>query len=453
MQRDRVAYAPRSQARLMKRSDRIIKKLVSWAVAALYHRVEVRQEPGLTLSGPQLANASHFGGFTDPLLLIYTMDRVPRFVARDVIWKTPGAKQVMNWVGAIPVHKREDGEGSSNDTMFASTYAALHTGELITIFPEGITVDDPSIATIKTGSARIALGARAAGVSGIKLISAGIHYENKAALRSEVFIDIGWEMDLDSEVTERVEPGEAQDSSNRDLVRGLTDEMELRLRQAAPDFDDWKTARSLSSAANVALRGRGKHETDVGHGDRERLARLLDDAPERETAAVTEAMEIYQADLDAMGFTDEMFMSGLDTTSRFVGYAVRTLIVGLILVPFALMGLIVNAIPMSIVWLIGRAKVDDAVMATIKPLGALSVFLVTWAVWVWIAWGNGGPQGIAGSLLMLPVGLYALIAIFERGVLLAKAIRGFARTRSLSDVYDQIVAHRQGVVDAVARAA
>jgi len=334
--------------------------------------------------------------------------------------------------------------------MFASTYAALDSGELITIFPEGITVDDPSIASIKTGSARIALGARASGVSGVQLLSAGIHYENKAALRSEVFIDIGWEMDLDTEVAARVEPGDAEDASNRELVRSLTDEMERRLRLAAPDFDDWNTARSLSAAANVALRGTGKREMEVGHGDRERLARLIDDAPAREVAAVTEAMGVYQADLDAMGFTDEMLMSGLRSASKFVGYAIRTIIVGLILVPFALMGLILNAVPMSIVWLIGRAKVDDAMMATIKPLGALFVFFVTWGVWTWVAWGRGSAQAAAAMLLMLPVALYALIAIVERGVLLAKAIRGFAKTRSLSDVHGQILVHRQEVVEAVA---
>lgn len=437
----------------MKRSDRIIKKIVSWAVAALYHRVEVRQAPNLTLSGPQLANGSHFGGFTDPLLLIYTMDRVPRFVARDVIWKTPGAKQVMNWVGAIPVHKREDGEGSSNDTMFASTYGALDRGELITIFPEGITVDDPSIANIKTGSARIALGARASGVTGIQLLSAGIHYENKAALRSEVFVDIGWEMDLDAEVARRVKPGAPEDASNRDLVRSLTDEMERRLRLAAPDFDDWKTARSLSAAANVALRGTGRHEMEVGHGDRERLARLLDDSDESGATAVVDAMDVYQADLDAMGFTDEMLMSGLSSASKFAWYAVRTLVVGLVLLPFALMGLVVNAIPMGAVWLIGRAKVDDAVMATIKPLGALLVFTVTWGVWTWFGLQAAAIQGAASALLLLPVGLFALIAIFERGVLLARAVRGFARSRSLSDVYDQILVHRQTVVASVAEAA
>ena len=421
-------------------------------MATLYHRVEVRQAPGLTDSGPELANASHFGGFTDPLLLIYAMDRVPRFIARDVIWKYPIVKSVMKWVRAIPVHKSEDGGPTSNDQMFASTYAALEEEDLVTIFPEGITVDDPSIAHIKTGSARIVLGARASGVSGIKLMSAGIHYENKAALRSEVFIDIGWDFDLDEFVEAHVEPGDPEDASNWDLVRSLTEVMEENLRKAAPDFESWVVARSLSKASDVALRS-----TDdglkVGHGDRERLARMLDDAPKPDRRAVTDTMETYQSDLDAMGFNDEMLMSGLNTASAFVGYAIRQLIIGLMLIPFAFVGLIVNAIPMIIVWIIGRLNVADAMMATIKPLGALFVFLITWGFWAWFGWSVSGWDGFASVLLLLPVLLFALIAIVERGVLLARAIRGFSRSRSLNDVHGQIMVHREAVVEAVAKAA
>lgn len=103
----------------------------------------------------------------------------------------------MRWIRAIPIHKSHDGGPTSNDQMFRSTYEALGEGDLITIFPEGVTVDDPRIANIKTGSARIALGARASGVGSITLLSAGIHYGDKAALRSEVFIDIGYPIDLD----------------------------------------------------------------------------------------------------------------------------------------------------------------------------------------------------------------------------------------------------------------
>ena len=438
----------------MKRSSRVIRKLVWWAVAALYHRVEVRQAPDLTARGPELANSSHFGGFTDPLLLIYAMDRVPRFVARDVIWKYPIAKSLMKWVRAIPVHKADDGGPTSNDTMFASTYDALGEGDLITIFPEGITVDDPSIATIKTGSARIALGARAAGVTGIRLLSAGIHYENKAALRSEVFIDIGWVIDLDDFVAGYVSPGDAEDASNRELVRALTDLMEANLREAAPDFESWAMARSLTAASDVALRtGRKKDAIEVGHGDRERLARLLDEAPEEDRIAVSEAMDTYQADLDAMGFDDEMLMSGLNKTSSFMAYLIRSLVIGLVLVPFAFAGLIVNAIPMALVWLIGRLKVADAMMATVKPIGAILAFSITWGFWVWSGWSSAGAEGVASVLLLLPILLFALIAIFERGVLAANAVRGFSKSRSFADVHGNIRDHREAVVEAVARAA
>lgn len=436
----------------MRRSDKVIKKLASWANAMLYRRFEVRQAPGLTLSGPQLANGSHFGGFSDALVLLHAMDRVPRYIARDVIWKNPIAKAVMNWVGAIPVHKSDDGGPSSNDQMFASTYAALADGELLTIFPEGITVDDPSIANIKTGSARIALGARASGVQGLRLVSAGIHYENKAALRSDVFVDIGWEIDLDAEIANYVHDGDEADASNRQAVRTLTDDIERRLRRASPDFEDWATAHSLSNAAGVALRDADARDGDVGHADRERLARLLDDASPDEQGAVVSTMSTYQSDLDAMGFNDEMFVSGLDGAQPFTWYIFRTIVIGFLLLPFALVGVVINMIPMAIVWLIGRLKVDDAMMATIKPLGGLFVFLVTWTAWAMWGWSRTGLEGLAAIALLLPVYLFALIAWTERVVLVGRAIRGFARSRSVGDVYTQIAAHRRDVVEAVAQA-
>lgn len=436
----------------MTRRERIIKKLVAWAVALLFHRVEVRQPNGLTSNGSQLANASHFGGFTDPLLLIRAMDRVPRFIARDVIWKVPIVRNLLNWAGAIPVHKSDDSGPSSNDQMFKSTYDALGEGDLMTIFPEGITVDDPQIAHIKTGSARIALGARANGVEGITLVSAGIHYENKAALRSEVFIDVGYPMDLDTWVEENVAPGYPQDPSNREAVVALTSEMEKRLRWAAPDFEDWTTARNLSAASDVALRRADGSDSFVGHGDSARLARLLDEARDEQKQAVADAMELYRAELDALGYDDEMFVSGLRTKRAFVWNILKDIIVGLLLLPFAVVGLIVNAIPMAIVWLIGRLKVDDAMMATIKPLGAIFVFLVTWGIWSWWVWAINGIEMFSATIVLLPFYLFALIALAERFVLLLGAVRSLTRSRSIADVYEQVHEDRAAVVEAVVQA-
>jgi glycerol-3-phosphate O-acyltransferase/dihydroxyacetone phosphate acyltransferase len=432
--------------------ERTIKKLIAWAVALLFHRVEVRQQHGMTSRGPQLANASHFGGFTDPLVLTRGMDRVPRFIGRDVIWNIPVVGSIATWFGAIPVHKSDDGGPSSNDQMFRSTYEALGEGDLVTIFPEGITVDDPRIASIKTGSARIALGARASGVENITLLSAGIHYENKAALRSEVFIDIGYPIDLDEWVEENIASGEPQDATNREAVVALTAEMEERLRWAAPDFEDWVTARNLSAASDVALRRTHGSDTAVGHGEKERLARLLDDSADEQKKAVSDAMDRYQSELDALGYNDETFISGLGTKRAFLWNIVKDIIVGLLLIPFALIGLIVNAIPMAIVWLIGRLKVDDAMMATIKPLGAIFVFLVTWAIWGAFVFSAAGVELLAATIVLLPIYLFALIALVERLTLLFGAIKSLARSVSINKVYEQVHDDRAAVVEAVAQA-
>jgi hypothetical protein len=336
--------------------------------------------------------------------------------------------------------------------MFSSTYRALHDDQLVAIFPEGITVDDPAIASIKTGSARIALGARANGVEGIRIVSAGIHYENKAALRSDVFIDVGWEIGLDESIGDYVQPGEPEDASNHAAVRALTDDMEKRLRLAAPDFENWIVAHALSEAAAVALRDPDTGDAAVGHGDRERLARLLDEAEPEDVSAVVDAMATYRADLDAVGIGDEMFVEGFRTARSFLWHIVRTIIVGVLLLPFAIIGLVVNAIPMALVWGIGRLKVSDAMMATVKPLGSVAVFSVTWLCWIIVAWRVRNLETAFAAALLLPVYLFAFIALTERLGYLAAGFRGMFRSRSGAGVYEQIGLHRAAVVEAVAQA-
>jgi hypothetical protein len=91
-------------------------------------------------------------------------------------------------------------------------------------------------------------------------------------------------------------------------------------------------------------------------------------------------------------------------------------------------------------------------MATVKPLGALAIFAITWGVWLWIAFSRGGWESLAAMFLLLPVYLFALIAWFERVALLSRAVRGFSRSRSLRDIHGTIWAHRETVVEAVAQA-
>lgn len=432
-------------------SQRIIKKIAAWATILLYRSVEVHETFGATATGPQLGVSNHFGGFADPLILAHALDRVPRFIARDVIWRYPIAKQIMNFAGAIPVHKREDEGPKGNDQMFRSTYRALDEGDLVVIFPEGITVDDPAIAPIKTGAARIALGARASGVAGIEIVPTGIHYEDKATLRSKVFVYVGDPLDLDAEIVSRA--GESVDVSatDREAVDGLTDEIEDALRRAAPNFADWSEARALNRAAAVAIRNAQGLTPAVDYGEQSRLASMLAHRPPEAKQPVVDAMNVYSEDLDAVGVDDADMVDSLRSGWSFTARFLWNLLIGLLLLPFAALGLIVNIVPMALLWLVGRIKAAPAVMATVKPLAAILFFGVTWAFFIWQISTSESIPGAVIWVILLPLYLFALLAIVERVQLVWGALRRWRRARR-AGLREVILHHRHDVVLAVADA-
>ena len=442
--------AERSTTHLSRR-ERFIKNAAGLAIRLIYRSVEVRQIAGETSSGPQLAVSNHFGGFSDALIQAYALDRVPRFIARDVIWRYPVAKQLMEFFRAIPTHKPEDKGPAGNDQMFHSTYTALGEGDLVMIFPEGITVDDPSIARVKTGAARIAMGARASGVEGIEIIPSGIHYDDKAAFRSKVWVNVGAPLDLDDEIGTYAEPGTAQDASNRDAVRALTADIEERLRRSAPDYADWEEERALTSAASIALRSIPGAPADVDYGEESVLANLLSQRPEVTKDGIAAAVDTYTADLDAVGLNDQQMVTSHQSRRSFFWRIIWNLIVGILLLPFALAGLLINIIPFVLLWLIGRVKMDPAMAATVKPASAIFLFLITWGIAGWSGWTWSGIEGVAAVLLVMPLYVYALFALVERGRLIWRAWKGWWRSHR-TDLYEGVLDHRRAVVQAVSDA-
>jgi glycerol-3-phosphate O-acyltransferase/dihydroxyacetone phosphate acyltransferase len=305
------------------RKDRFITKLVSFLTRAVYQDVEVYWAGPVPPDAPQLTVSNHFGGFADGLVMLNVMPRRPGIVARDVIWKIPVAGRLMNWIGGIPVHKPEDrGSATSNDEMFSSCYDALRGDGHILIFPEGVTRNEPSIAPVKTGAARIALGARTSGVECIQLLPVGIHYEDKAALRSRVFVNAGLPLDIDAAAQEFEPGGNSATANDRDAVRALTDEINVGLRRAAPDYENWEQAHALNKAAEIALRSQLDDPAgEVPPGLRDRLANTLADRPETSRTHITQAVGEYRQDLDGAGFSDAELNSALST-----GHFMRALV-------------------------------------------------------------------------------------------------------------------------------
>jgi glycerol-3-phosphate O-acyltransferase / dihydroxyacetone phosphate acyltransferase len=431
------------------RQGRLVRKLATAAARALYRRVDVYRGSEPIASGPELTVANHFGGFADPLLLLAVLPRPPAILARDLIWKVPVVGWIMNRLGAIKVHKPEDG-GGPNDEMFADAHAALADGRHVMIFPEGVTRDDPSIAPVKTGAARIVLGARTRGTAGIAVTPAGIHYEDKAALRSAVSIHVGRPILLD-EVAPQLGDGPV-DAEDRAAVRALTDEIETRLRRVAPDFVDWHEARALTEAAEMVLRSlQPDPARPVPVAQRDVLAGHLGRRPADKREAVIRAVADYERDLEAVGLADAQFLAGV-SGARFLWSLVGWLVLTAALAPFAIVGLAINLVPGLVLKAVGMIRAAPAMMATLKPMTAIVAFGITWGVVVWQAAARLGPGGGLAIALLLPVYGWAVIFVSEHASLLWRAFRSWRGTRSPGELHEVLADDRRRVIEA-ARAA
>ena len=283
----------------------------------------------------------------------------------------------------------------------------------------------------------------------MKITPAGIHYEDKAALRSRVSILVGHPIDLDAEIATYVEPGDAEDTSNRDAVRALTDDIERKLRRVAPDFADWTEATSLTTGAEILLRTtQDDPSAPVPITERDRVAALLGRRPAEARAEVVEAVTAYQSDLDAVGLSDADLYQNF-TAGQFLWLVIWNVLVALLLLPFALIGIVINAIPMILVWLLGKLPVAPAVKATILPMGAIVLFGITWGLTAWGANEVSGLEGVGALLLLMPIYLFAVVVLSERLALVWQSTRTWLRKGREGNPRERILADRQAVVDTV----
>ncbi len=140
-----------------------MRRVVAWvarfASRLLFRRVEVAGIERYPAGRPVLLVANHFNGFVDPVLIATALGRLPRFIAKAELKTIPFAGLVLRSVGVVFVHRRADKGGRSNEDAFIDCHRALAKRDVVAIFPEGTTHDRAQIDPIKTGAARIALGA------------------------------------------------------------------------------------------------------------------------------------------------------------------------------------------------------------------------------------------------------------------------------------------------------
>lgn len=102
--------------------------------------------------------AVNHNSYIDPLSYAhfqYNTGRVPRFLAKDGLFKDGFVGKVMKGTGQIPVYR----ETTNALDAFRAAVAAIERGECVAFYPEGTLTRDPEMwpMTAKSGAARVAL--------------------------------------------------------------------------------------------------------------------------------------------------------------------------------------------------------------------------------------------------------------------------------------------------------
>ena len=352
--------------------------------------------------GRVILAASHLNGFVDPVLLVAHLGRMPRFLAKATLWSVAPARVLLDFAGAVPVQRRVDaGDATDNRATFAAAVQALDDGHVVAVFPEGTTHDDPGIRPLRTGVARIALAASAAGVDGVRIVPVGISYEDKVAARGRALIELGPAL--------AVPDGAALDASGAPLradVDELTARLEAAIRATTPDFACLEDAVALTGGATIARRPPGTTPAAVPLAESSALARRVAAAHPERVSRVVDAVARYQMLLGTVGLVDAEVANGRSLASLATG-TVGLAVLLVVLAPFALAGLFANLVPVLVVLVAGLVPRAPVSKGTVRLLVAAVVFPLTWlAIAVW----DVGTGWIADVLRSLALPLQPLLS-------------------------------------------
>ncbi len=234
--------------------------------AFLYYRM--RYVGGeVPATGPVLLVANHPNSLLDPILVMATARRQVRFLAKSPLFDDPKVSWLVRIGGAIPVFRAHDDPASMerNVDMFRAVHSALAAGDAVGIFPEGISHSAASLAPLKTGAARIALGASLVTGGSFPVVPVGLVFRQKDVFRSQAMVHVGesiaWE-DL-----------AARGADDVDAVRELTYRIRVALRQQTVNLAAWQDREVVETAVRI-----WEVEHDAVPDPAERLRRLAETA-------------------------------------------------------------------------------------------------------------------------------------------------------------------------------
>jgi glycerol-3-phosphate O-acyltransferase / dihydroxyacetone phosphate acyltransferase len=436
----------------MRSSPDFFVRVVRLILRIFFRRVEVVGAERLPLEHPMVLVANHVNSLVDPLFLLGSLPVRPRTLAASFLWNNPVARPWMNWAGAIPVYRQQDKvDTAQNEQTFLRCHELLSQGGAIALFPEGKSHSEPALQPLKTGLARIVLGAeRRYPGTGTRIVPVGLTFDEKQTFRSRALVQVGEPIDPAPEIL----LDRSGEEGSVAAVRALTARVSEALEKVTLNYLSWEDARLIARAAEIygreGVEMPGRRKLADTFPIQQALIEGFEDLrrrfPER-VRAVAAAVRAYDRLLAAVGLRDDQVAAAypFSPVARFVG---RTLLRLLIHLPLAVVGTVLNGLSYWLVKPIAHSidrRLTDK-LATFKLFVAILLFPLTWIVEAALAAWQWGLWAAPLVLLAAPFTGWAALRFHETHLTFWREARAYLVLRTRKKVAEALRARRETVL-------
>lgn len=406
----------------------LIHAIISIALRLFFRRIEAVNAESVPKDGAIIFVLNHPNGLVDPALVFVSLIRRVSFLAKSTLFDIPVAGFLLRTFEILPVARRVDdpgGDMSKNRMTFQNCYELLAKGRCIAIFPEGISHNETKLQPLKTGAARIALGAlgfreeeenEKSRISDfrfeisdnketinegqrtkdetdpkseiqnlkLKIMSVGLYYTSKTAFRSEALIRYGDLIDVEPVALD--ENGEPP----RDAVYALNARIEDALKkvtlnlESQGELDTVLKAEALFSSVyeNLLFKDTLTQSFNRLQSLAEKYALLEINDPQK-MQALGEKLARYENALKTSGVTAESLSVLYHPTFYVFRYLILRVLFLLILAPLAIVGAIIHSPAYLFSNLLGRTVTThdvDAAGSSSKIIAAMIFMPLTWLI-------------------------------------------------------------------------
>lgn len=363
----------------------LVKFMAITAIKTFFNKISAENVENISKDTPIVFAANHPNTMMDPIIIGYTCRKKLYFFAKSTLFNNPISGWFLKRMQLVPVYRKQDNPTlmHKNESTFTKGFEILSKGNAFLIFPEGISTGDRILSEIKTGAARIGLGAECENNwnLGVKIIPVGLNYSKAIKFRSDVSARFGKPILL-SEFRSLYE----QDAT--EAVHQVTNQIEAALSKLTITLKDLETQEIVEALETIY-----KQELAVDLGLE--IKNKADDFSV--TKGLINAVEWYfEHDIDRVAtfkamlskylrFLDRLHIKDefLDPSTGSAGFWERfkALSYLIILFPVYLYGLINNIIPYKFPrWYVSHFVKYKAEIAPWKMISGFAVFLIYYPI-------------------------------------------------------------------------